>query len=322
MKRPLRAREIAFILLPALGLGAFALYQRRLEQVRGPRRSDGIYVSSFEMKRAKGRFQAEGLSHEVTVTIAHSWPRPKWWGAWSTITNLNPLDDVSKISRTINAPGVVAYGAALTTTSIKNGKPIIKQQWLDNRIGFPMRDNQIVISHPIALDKIPLSAGEVTFRGMYLIAGREPIRINRVVRKVGEKSYQPPDRNTNGRLISIQAGNFTKQQTPPTATTQDNIQIDFLSSRTFTKAEKLQIVIDDLKLHDANNKTFIPYRTPGFTVSWGGIPIEDSTLDTTKQTIWLTLAPTIKTTNPLVLKGQVNLDDGWPIPFSVRLPKR
>lgn len=205
MKRPLKAREVAFVLIPALGLGGFAWYQKRVESVGGPRRSDGLFVARIEMKPAKGRFQAMGLSHEMKVTIAHSWPRPSWWGNWHSQSGINPLQSApqNQTMRGMTAEQMLSYGAVLTTTSMSNGKPVIKTQWRDKRIGVPMRDNRLVFSHQMALSQIPSSAGEVTFRGLYLISAQEPLRVTRVVRRAGEVLSLNHDRNPHARILSV-----------------------------------------------------------------------------------------------------------------------
>lgn len=328
MKRPLKIKEVAFILLPVLGLGTFAWYQQRTEQggkpTREKGRSDGIFVSSIEVHPANGRFQAQGLSHELKATIDHSSPRPTWWGSWNIITNVDPLLDVrQQVKKWRGQPQrYLAYGAVLTTTSIKNGKPTLKVQWRDNRIGAPFINSQLIVSHEIALDKIPTSVGEVTFRGLYLIAGREPLRITRVVRKAGQVSRQPIDRNPHGRLISVKAGAFEQTTTSPANTKADQSQLDFVVSRDVPGKEKVRVFIEDIELHDAKDKIYKPYSTPGFTNSWGGPSNENSDLDVSDPAIYLELTSTLKTTNPLFVKGKVSIDDGWPIPFSVRLPNR
>lgn len=310
MKRPLKAREVAFILLPALGLGAFAWFQTRVEGVGGPRRSDGMYMASIEMHPAKGRFQAMGQSHEMKVTIGHSWPRPAWWDAPKNQTG---VDALASNPRQWASPGLtkeqnLSYGAVLTSTVLQNGRPVLKTLWRDNQVGLPTpQNNQYVFPHEMPLDKIPASAGEVTFRGLYLIGAQEPIRVTRVVRKAGQILPPNRDRNPHARVVSIEPRDFS--------------QVRFVISRTSSSSEKPRVQLDDLELHDGRGQVLKPHFTPGFTYGSSAMP-DGPDINVTEPVISLFLKPALKTTDPLTLSGKICVDDGWPMPFSVRLPPR
>lgn len=325
MKRPLRNREVALILLPVLGLGTFACYQQRAEQLGSSHRSDGLFVSSIEISPAKGRFQAMGLSHEIKVTVGHSWPHLGGWGSWALTTPVDPLVDVRQqaaIFGRFKPQDVVAYGGVLTTTSVQNGKPVVKSWCSDKIIKTPLHDGNLIFSHQLALDKIPNSVGEVTFRGLYLIKGQEPLRITRVVRKKGEVSRQPLARNPHGRIASIKAGVFQQVTTSPSNTIHDSSRIDFVISHDSAGKEDPPVLIQNFELHDGLGKIFIPYHTPGCELLQGDSSNQGSNPNIYNPTFFLHLVPTLKTTNPLVLHGTISIDDAWPIPFSVRLPNR
>ncbi len=66
-----------------------------------------------------------------------------------------------------------------------------------------MRDNQHVFSHEMPLAKIPASAGELTFRGLYLIGAQEPMRVTRVVRKAGETIVFTPFATPNAFALRL-----------------------------------------------------------------------------------------------------------------------
>ncbi len=180
---------MALILLPIIGIGGFAWYQRRAEQVKpAPKPPLGSVEScGMSIKPATKQLQATGVSSEIQVMIKYSGKRPLWWGAWTKVANVDPLLNVSqqKLPSAFKSKENLAYGAVLTTTSKQKGKPIIKTQWRDKGVGLAgvdMVNNQLVLSHEVAMDKIPFSAGEVTFRGLYLVPGGAPIRVNCVVR--------------------------------------------------------------------------------------------------------------------------------------------
>lgn len=325
MKRPLKAREVAFILLPALGLGAFAWFQTRVEGVGGPRRSDGMYMASIEMHPAKGRFQAMGQSHEMKVTIGHSWPRPAWWDAPKNQTG---VDALASNPRQWASPGLtkeqnLSYGAVLTSTVLQNGRPVLKTLWRDNQVGLPTpQNNQYVFPHEMPLDKIPASAGEVTFRGLYLIGAQEPIRVTRVVRKAGQILPQNCDRDPHARVVSTTAEAFYPLLSTANSV-EDSTRVDFVVIRTETGLEHPRMFIDQLELRDARGKILKADTTPGFrSTGGGGASLENTDINISKPSIGLHLKPTLKTTNPLILSGKICVDDGWPMPFSVRLPPR
>ena len=189
VKRRLRAREVAFILLPMLGLGAFAWYQRRVETVESPSPtpSSNIAASGMAIRPASKPSQATGSSHEITVKIGCSGTHPNLWGTWHKVVNIDPLHDVKqqKMPVGFKPQENLAYGAILTTTSVHKGKPTVKTQWRDNSIGLGsinMINNELVVSHEVPLKKIPASAGEVTFQGLYLVPGGKPVRVKCVVR--------------------------------------------------------------------------------------------------------------------------------------------
>ncbi len=322
VKRPFKAREVAFILLPVLGLGAFAWYQKRVEDVN----QRGMFVSSIElMPETRGYYQHTGNTHKITVTIDHPWPRPSWWGrdsinnvsvdALQSDTQLRALRYGTKPDKSLLA------GGALTTSSSKHKDFTVKgaSNWAASG-GFV--EGHYVFTHEIPLAKVPAKEGAVTFHALYGIAGQKPIRVTRVLRKKGQTISFKPNRDPKGRIVSIKPESFHSTTAFPGNIKTDEITINFLLTRTVSGSQKPKVMITDLQLHDARSQIFKSYSTPGFHNSWGAGPDENSDVNVKESSISLNLAPTLKTTNPLVLEGVISVDDGWPILFSVRLPKR
>ena len=189
VKRSLRSKEAALILLPVLGIGGFAWFQKRAEKVKTPPPApSGILVASgMAIRPASKQSQQAGLSHEITVKIRCSGVHPNLWGTWHKVVSIDPLRSVSqqKMPVGFKPQENLAYGAVLTTTSIQKGKPVVKNQWRDSNAGLggiSMINNELVVSHQVPLKKVPASAGEVTFQGLYLVPGGKPVRVKCVVR--------------------------------------------------------------------------------------------------------------------------------------------
>jgi len=320
MKRPLKAREVAFVLLPALALGGFGWYQWRVEQV-----SDGraMFVSSVQLlPETRGSYQATGTTHRLVGTVDHPWPRPRWWGkpySMSAITDgLASNDDLRHVCVGVRPEECLSFGHSLTTTA--SGRKEYKVQGTTNWApSNTFEDGHYIFTHELAVANAPTNQGAITFHGLYRIAGQKPIRVTRTVRKAGEVIPFKPNNKPDGRVLSILAMPFPKRMGEPTG----EQWADVIFSITSTPAgHRVSSSIGHLQLRDAAGKVFNSYDTPGFSNAWGDATNRKVNDGISKPLVALRLSNSLKTTNPLTLSGTVSIDDGWPIPFSVRLPPR
>lgn len=321
MKRSFKAREAALMVLPVLALGAFAWTRMRAEQTGA--RPDGLAVAGVNFGSAKGRFQAAGLSHEMKVTIRRSGPRPDWWGNWHLQAGVDPLaPDEPASTKGFPRNQTILYGAALTTTSLEHGKPVIKTQWRDKQIGAPLINDELVFSHEMALAHIPASAGEVTFRAVYCIGGQAPIRINRIVRKRGEVLAQNSPHNPGAILVSIRATPFEFYCTGRGSGFGSTVHFDF-KHPPVARGQNPTVVPYDLEISDRLGKrTKVDFQDgPLISAGYGGRRDDENTPTQTKAFLAINISPKARIAEPLTLRGKLSLDDGWPIPFSLRLPR-
>lgn len=319
MKRPLKAREVVLVLLPALALGGFAWYQWRVE-TSGKR---GLFVSSVQLlPETRGSYQATGMTHRLIVTIDHPWPHPSWWGrAYTRDATANALSSDEQLNHLIlgaRKEDCLMSGYALTTTASAHREFIVEgaTNWASSN---NFSDGHYVFTHEIPLAKVPDKEGAVTFHGLYRIAGQKPIRVTRVVRKAGEVIPLKPNNKPDGRVLSILAMPFPKRVGGPTGEQWADV---IFSITSVPAGRRVSSSIGNLQLRDATGKVFKSYDTPGFSNAWGDATNRKVNDGISRPLVALRLSNSFKTTNPLTLSGTVSIDDGWPIPFSLRLPPR
>jgi len=318
MKRPLKAREVALVLLPALALGGFGWYQWRVE-TSGKR---GMFVSSVQLLlETRGSYQATGMTHRLTVTIDHPWPRPRWWGkAYTRDVTINALSSDEQLNHLIlgaRKEDCLMSGYALTTTASAHKEFSVEgaTNWATAGI---FSDGHYVFTSELPLAKVSAKEGAVTFHGTYFIWGQKPIRVTRVVRKTGEVIVFKPDRNPNGRIVSTKTNPFSKRGSTGGQATSIT---SWVVERAIGKPDNATIVMNNIQLRDGSGRVFKIYSTRGCEFSVG--VAQDAPDPNVQQPfVEIGLSPKLKTTNPLTLSGTISIDDGWPIPFSVRLPPR
>ncbi len=330
MKRPLKAREIAFVLLPALGLGGFAWYQWRVEQVSSPQ-SNELFVSSVAVTPNSAYSVFEGRSHTLTVSITHPWPRPKWWGrGYESNSVLNPLAPHPQPSQNNPYPlmrrdqfAFLASGGALTYQSNGQRKRIALAQ-KTHYSGYGQWGNgDCVFTHSLDLEKVPMSYGALTFHGIYFVNGQGPVRITRVVRAAGEHLVFNHSRNTNGSLIFARAAPFEALFYTKPPVDQCVVTVRFSHpARADGKPTDLSLSDSYVELLDAT-RNVVKFDQTKVTLAWRGD--DDKFPNTPTQSarvMMVEIDRTLALRQPLTLHGKAFINGGWPIPFSVKLPPR
>ena len=200
MKHRFSARDTALVLIPTLALGAFALYSQRTENV-GPR---GLYVESSELVPATPLDVSHGYSHYLTVTLNFGGPKPSWWakdGAYRELMAATP-----STFRWTNQFGrefpqrhhAFAVGEELSVK--RGGKSVVLPQAVGVMSYPSVEEKRYVFKHYVALPKVPIPAGEVTFRSVYALRELQPFYWQKVVRDVGEIT-PPVDRKPHATIL-------------------------------------------------------------------------------------------------------------------------
>ena len=182
----------------------------------------------------------------------------------------------------------------------------------------------------MGLSEIPREWGAVTFHSLYRMAGNHQLVFEREVREAGETLPLVPDKNTGGRLIKVTASEFRVSPCgpgSPVGCLRDEVWFNLDVRRTEPSAlplEKQNISVDG-QVEDEKGVIYRYNQPKG--ISYGimevdideapgeGFPLEE-------RIFTFSIEKSVKTTGALKLRGQVWVDDRWPIPFEVALPPR
>lgn len=325
MPRHLSSREIALVLVPSLLLGGFAWYQHRIEQISGPG-AHGIFISNFEVvPETKGLYQSRGITHHIVFTVDHPWPRPRWWGMQDASKGVcrvlrDPLQpNGDKLTRSrpsslaFDPENTILFGGAVTTA---NGSTL--HTWSHPDFAGTFENGHYVFDFKTNLTKIPLEAGAVTYHGLCRIAGDKSLRVDRVIREVGQKT-QAIAKDTAGATLSVTAKPFMTFSNSP----DSECEVNFLISHPVTENGKGISVEDyDYYITDAKGKRMKIENIDGKPIIYGGGQTSQVSPTQSKYYIGISITPLCTSPEPLTLSGKISVNEHWPIPFSVRLPKR
>lgn len=324
MKQRFKAREL-WLFAPFLLFGVAALLYWRWEQVT-PTDKRGMYVSKIERTPATAREVSLDMSHYVTVTLSHSWPKPRWWGEKSLKQwILDPLapekPPIPYDASTFDT--MIAGGATLTAR--EGGK--IKR--FDGNFrpmpGYISIDgSNYVVKHPVSLHKVPPNLGAVEFRGIYQMTGTQVRQISRVVRAAGEK-FPPTDKDPGARVVSIAATPWKKEHVigmNNVPEIYDSISIVLILKHTKSVAQtakknKVSASINGVDDEANSNIGYTlglsrPQDEPKISLK----PNQSSTV------FYLSLDERDKTRGRVIIKGKASADDRWPLSFELKLPSR
>lgn len=331
MKPKIKMREL-WLFAPFLLIIAGAFYWQRVERVSKPGAS-GMYVSGFEIEAAPGYYQEQGITHFTTVKVAHFWPRPRWWGNFS---NRNfPLDPLHPATLNSVPPDLPrekldASGAVLTLKSAphnivwpKGNRPM--NSWPS------FVEGEYIYNYSLRADELPAPPQALDFRGVYRLAGSEPLTVTRSLGKSGETLSTKVDKSPGGQLISIDALPFFESTSYPRGKTpivSDICYVYFLARTSEAndkhKAPALQIY--DLLVRDEKSKIYRDYAPKGFSLGYGGASTSIEKAQLRPNEVLTFVAVNIERATPtageLTLSGKVSISQHWPIPFRIKLAPR
>ncbi len=324
MRQRFKAREL-WLFAPFLLIGVAALFYRRWEQVNPPEKR-GMYVSKIERTPATGRDEAMDVSHYVTVTLSHSWPKPRWWGEIDeTPLSLDPMNEKRPPTVYYTPKTNIKWAAGGIITALRPDKTVFVDAISTGYPRIVQFDGQnYKIKHPFNLRGVSPKLGKVTFRGLYQFKNGDLVRAQKVVRAAGEK-FPPVDKNPGVKLVSIEATPWKNNPMGAVSNlskTSDLTAIKIIVEPILPLASKTKKPELNCTITDMNDETT---GVSGYTTYGTGFPEEPKISLKPGQigkVFNLSIDAQDKTKGRITVKGNVYLGDRWPIPFEIKLPPR
>ncbi len=346
MKPRIQAREL-WLLLPFLGIGAFAFYLQRQEGV-GASDAQGLRVSDFRVETAPGYWREKGYSHRVSVAVARGWRRPAWWGQCCDNSAHN---DALHPQRFPDLGGALASETIVTGGTLTFGQGARRHEWpapdasLGAGAGAPERhkfsDDQYHFEQFVKLSAVPQNAGAVSFRGLYNLADSSNLTLDRLVRAPGQIVTMNPDRAPGAAIVEASATPFFRVLAPAPGrpkSGQDKCQIGVIvrdmtasaaSSQTPSSqtpsSQTARAEFSDIELHDAHG-TIYPPPAGGMKPAPAGGPsfVYNRAPGAGEQKLSFALWMNRNFVGPdrLWMRGKISLDERWPLVFDFPLPPR
>ena len=324
MRQRFKAREL-WLFAPFLLIGIAALLYWRWEQVT-PADKRGFYVSKITRTPATARDEEMGVSHYVTVTLSHGWPRPLWWGEiLQQPLLLNPLHPTKPATSYYSATSDKSLASGGLATGIRDGKEVVFESRYSASPGTITFDGtNYQIKHSLSLRGTYQGAGEVVFKGLYRLKNSELIPAQKVVRAQGEQ-FPPINKNSGMRVVSIQLSPWKKEQITEmngVLTTTDEIFINVIVEPTTpvpsgkTKHE-LSGDITDVKDNIVGNFTYETYQ--GRESDAPKIVLKPEQV---AQVFHFGVNEKHRTKGRIYGYGELWMDERWPLPFKFKLPPR
>ena len=294
-----------------------------------------MFVSDFKVEPAPGYYQEKGMSHRVTVTISHPWPRPKWWGtSFHRQLRLDPLNPEKLNALPPNAKRENLFEDGAVFTLADSSQAVVWPRGGSAMGTWPAFDGaNCVMEYYINADQLPASPKAITFHGLYRFAGSAPLDVTQVLRKKGQTLPTKANRDAGAQLLSIDALPFYKSSSYPVGKApiaSDNCSIYFLVRQTSgdqSAQHKPNLNVYDLLVRDEKGKNYTDYKPKGFNFGYGGA-ISDQQLqaqlrpDETLTFVDVSIEQATPTSGELTFSGKISVDEHWPIPFKVQLPPR
>ncbi len=171
--------------------------------------------------------------------------------------------------------------------------------------------DRYVVTHSLRLDEVPSQQGEVKFHAAYAINSLKPLRWERIVRRAGQKTLLPVDRNPHATIQSLTqskwfGGGYDIQvgiKHPPRKDGQ-------VASVSWNNIE----IVDD--------QGRVCTRFDGFV--GGTRRLRGSKSLTGARFVVSLFKPTgsEKRRSLFTLRGMLSVNDNWPQPFSIKLAPR
>ena len=323
MKPKFRAREL-WLFAPFVLIGAAALFYWRWERVNPPDKR-GMYVARIERTPATGREESGGISHHVTVTLSHGWPRPLWWGERTDEPYLlDPLQPTKPATLYYGAQSDKSFASGGLATGIRGGKEVVFESQYTASPGVISFDGtNYRVEHSLPLRGAYQGAGEVIFKGLYRFKNSKLVEAQKIVRASGEL-FPPIDKNSGLRVVATKFSPWKKEQIIDennVLVTTDEIFISVVVEPTLplvSEAEKHELngTSTNAKDEGATDFAYTTYEgkepSPKIALKPGQI----------SKTFHLAIDEKDATKGRITIEGELWMDGRWSLPFKVKLPPR
>ena len=324
MRQRFKAREL-WLFAPFLLIIAGALYWARVEQVSGPNGSL-MHVSEVKVEAAPGYWQEKGMSHRVTVTISHPWPRPKWWGQHFYYRQIEGVlhPETARLSALVRDP-IQAVATGESFTVVRDGKTVqLPTEYIGEYPDFEFDGTNYVSANYLNLSALPQSWGAVDIYGLYRIAGEPQLSLKRQIWESGGTLKVTPDKNPHAQLIKTTIEPFYILKSGNTL--YDSCSINFFVRHfDVPVGQSADFRIYDVELHDKNGKIYRDVGSSIFGVTQFVPVVAEGTKlreDEDAKGLSISINRFFALTDDLKIKGKISADDHWPLSFEVKLPPR
>ncbi len=337
MKPKFKAREL-WLFAPFLLIGGLAFVWQRAGKVSSPT-DYWTTTSTVKVEAAPGYYQEQGKLHRVTVTLSHPWPRPRWWGkSYSLVTGLDPTDVERSALRPLGQVGglgearAVRSGALFSTRDAKNAVTIPPKQGILNATPR-FNGDKCTFDYYINLNSIAVPPQPLTLRGAYIFGGSSPVKIEKLIRKAGEKWSFEVDKSPGADLLSVNAASRFYQSSrhavgKPVEYT-DFTSIFFLLRPELAVTDESNkqnfVRIYDLEIRDEKGRKYREYKPYGVFFSETNF-IKPAANQVHSGEILYQLSTEIDnkipTSGALTLTGKISVAEHWPLLFKIKLPSR
>lgn len=323
MRQRFKAREL-WLFAPFLLIIVGAFYFARVEQVSKPDAS-GMFVSDAKVEAPSAYWQEQGYSHQVTVKLSHSWPRPKWWKDNNSRHDMKvwaPFPSPHKRYKNAIAASKEGWNGMLTTN--KSGKTVALDYEYLYYLALDEYDGKNYVRyHLFKGNQLPPELGEITFRANYQIAKQAKTSLNLVVRKKGENITLAPDKRPGARVIKV--------ITPPAdlpPTSFDNPYFSFFGiilQSEGASEDEMRSDIYDVELMDGKGRKI--------NISTQKIRLMEAPESIDKQRTQLQSGQVLRIqqlylndkslrSRELTLRAKLRMGKRWPLQIEIKLPPR
>ncbi len=324
MKQRIKAREL-WLFAPFLLFGVAALLYWRWEQVT-PKDKRGFYVSKIERRPATARDESNHISHHVTVTLSHSWPRPLWWGEIPQEPYLlDPLQPSKPATPYYGPQSDKSFASGGLPTGVRGGKEVNVGSLGTLPPGIMSFDGKnYKVEHGLSLREASQGAGDVVFKGLYRFKNSDLVRAQKVVRAKGEQ-FPPIDKKSGLRIVAVRFSPWKKRtelQMNNKMGKSDILVVKIIVEHTpplTSGAAKPKIKgqvdsVEDERRSNFSRITGIPFLDD--------VPAGELKPNQSGKSFHYWLDEKEKTEGRLVIKGELWRGDRWPLSFEFKLPPR
>jgi hypothetical protein len=318
----MRKPSYLLLLLPVIGLAAFALLSRR---PRTPPTSQppGLFIESATIEPVTPREVSLGYDRRVKVVLDYSGDKPKWWGKrMNAFFNISPFER-SDLSPQSAQMGMWRIGATLAQKRNGHLVPVgpdsaksVERSILEWEKPYYWSAGRYVTAFLVKLKGIEQSTNETK---LLIVAGENLGKITRkeiVLLRAGEK-VTPPNvsRETNVRIVKTQANMMLRTTGEYSNEGIVSVEIEYVGR---DKSPQWN-VLPQTSIEDARGKRWYGVSETRNRYGYFSTPIPSQ--GDKKQKFSYDFSLKSLPPGKLVLKSGVGIGDGWVEPIEVVIRK-